>query len=289
MAGGIYMSSRSTQIFDADSRIAAAYTWNLLFFVFNGAAFVLIGLQLPSIVRSLAAYSLATVIGWSLAIALIVVVVRYVWMFPAAYGRRRLWPKIREREGPDPPWQQVFVLSTAGMRGIVSLAAALALPETIAPGVAFPQRSLILFITFVVILVTLVGEGLALPWLIRRLGVTSAEDEGRTVAAARARLAEAGRAHLRALESSFASTAEWEIAGRLHASYELRVAHFTAHAGGTEPDDDAQQHEIERRLRREAFDAERRTLQEMRRGGEVTDDLYRHLQWDLDLAESQLE
>ncbi|HEV3086499.1 MAG TPA: Na+/H+ antiporter [Candidatus Elarobacter sp.] len=289
MAGGIYMSRKSAQIFDADSRIAAAYTWNLLFFVFNGAAFVLIGLQLPSIVRALAAYSLLTVIGWSLAIALIVVLVRYAWVFPAAFGRRRLFPQIRRREGPDPTWQQIFVLGTAGMRGIVSLAAALGLPETIAPGIPFPQRNLILFITFVVILVTLVGEGLAMPWLIRRLGVTRVENEDRAVAAARVRLAEAGRAHLRTLESSFASTAEWEIAGRLHAYYEMRVSHYTAHADGTEPDDDAQQHEIERRLRREAFDAERRVLQEMRRGNEVAEDVYRHLQWDLDLAESQLE
>ncbi|MBV8300001.1 MAG: Na+/H+ antiporter [Candidatus Eremiobacteraeota bacterium] len=289
MAGGIYLSRKSTQIFDADARLAAAYTWNLLFFVFNGAAFVLIGLQLRSIVRTLQPYSLATVIGWALAIALLVIVVRVAWMFPAAYGRRKLWPKIREREGPDPPWQSVLVLSLAGMRGIVSLAAALALPETIAPGVPFPQRNLILFVTFVVIVVTLVGEGLALPWIIRRLGVHGADDEGKALAAARVQLADAVRAHLRSLEPSFASPAEWEIAGRLHAHYELQAAHFTAHADGAEPDDDAQQHAIEGRLRREAFEAQQRALQELRRAGALTDDLFRQLQWDLDLAESQLE
>ncbi len=288
MAGGIYMSGKSSQIFDADARIAAAYTWNLLFFAFNGAAFVLIGLQLPAIVRALAPYSLATVIGSSLVIALAVILVRFVWMFPAAYGRRYLFPKIRESEGPDPPWQSIFVMSAAGMRGIVSLAAALALPEVIAPGVPFPQRSLILFVTFVVILVTLVGEGLALPWLIRRLGVTGDDEDEQAVAAARVQLAQAVRDHLHALEPSFASPAEWEVAGRLHAHYELRVAHFTAHAGGTVPDGDAQQHEIERRLRREAYAAERRALENLRHAGTVTDDLFRHLQWDLDLAESQL-
>jgi CPA1 family monovalent cation:H+ antiporter len=175
------------------------------------------------------------------------------------------------------------------MRGIVSLAAALALPETIAPGVPFPQRNLILFVTFVVILVTLVGEGLALPWVIRRLGVKGIENDEQVVAAARVRLAEAAQAHLRTLEPSFASPAEWEIAGRLHAHYELRVSHFGAHADGTESGDDAQQHEIERRLRREAYAAERRALDALRRAGEVADDLYRHLQWDLDLAESQTE
>ena len=289
MTGGIYLSRKSAQIFDADGRLAAASVWNLLFFVFNGAAFVLIGLQLRGIVRGLSQYSLWTLIGWSLAIALVVIVVRYVWMFPATYGRRRLFPKIREREGPDPPWRWVFVLGTAGMRGIVSLAAALALPEFLAPGVPFPQRDLILFVTFVVILVTLVGQGLALPWLIRKWNIKDTEDGERVIAAARVRVAQSVRDHLRTLEASFESTAEWEIAGRLHADYEQRVTHFTAHADGLEPQDDARMHDIERRLRREAYDAERRVLQRMRRDGDLTDDVYRHLEWDLDLAESRLE
>jgi Na+/H+ antiporter len=289
LSAGIFLSRRSLQIFDAESRIAAAAVWNLLFFVFNGAAFLLIGLQLRSIVRGLSAYPLLTLIGWSLAIAVVVIVVRYVWIFPVAYGRRRLFPGIREREGPDPPWQWVFILSTSGMRGIVSLAAALALPETIAPGVPFPQRDLILFVTFVVILVTLVGQGLALPWLIRRLGISDFEDDGKAVAAARVRVAEAARDHLRSLEPSFASPAEWEVAGRLHADFEQRRAHYSAHLDGIEPEEDALLHEIERRLRRETFDAERRALDQLRRTGAVTDDVYRHLQWDLDLGESREE
>ncbi len=289
MSGGIYMSRKSTQIFDADARLAAAYVWNLLFFVFNGAAFVLIGLQLRSIIHGLADYPIATLIGWSLAIAAVVIVVRYAWIFPGTYGRRYAFPKVREREGPDPPWQWVFVLGTAGMRGIVSLAAALALPVTVAGGAPFPQRDLILFITFVVILVTLVGEGLALPWLIRRWAIHDEDDGGKAVAMARVRVAEAVRDHLRTLEASFASTAEWEVAGRLHADYEQRMAHFGAHAEGVEPLDDALQHDIERRLRREAYDAERRTLLSLRRSGDITDAVYRNLEWDLDLAESRLE
>ena len=175
------------------------------------------------------------------------------------------------------------------MRGIVSLAAALALPETVAGGAPFPQRDLILFVTFVVILVTLVGEGLAMPWLIRRWDVSDAADDGKAVAAVRVRVAEAVRDHLRTLEASFSTTAEWEVAGRLHADYEQRLSHFGAHAEGVEPVDDALQHDIERRLRREAYDAERRTLLALRRSGEITDDVYRHLEWDLDLAESRLQ
>ena len=288
MSAGIFLSRSSLQIFDADARIAAGAVWNLLFFIFNGAAFVLIGLQLRGIVHGLSGYRLSTLIGWSLAIALVVMLVRYAWMFPATYGRRRLFPGVREREGPDPPWRWVFVLATAGMRGIVSLAAALALPDAIRPGVPFPYRDLILFVTFVVILVTLVGDGLALPWLIRRWNIKDSEDDGQALAAARVRVADAARSHLRTLEPAFTSTAEWEAAGRLHAGYEQRANHFAAHAAGVEPDDDALQHEVEQRLRREGYEAERRALSEMRRSGEISDAAYRELEWDIDLAESRL-
>jgi NhaP-type Na+/H+ or K+/H+ antiporter len=210
-----------------------------------------------------------------------------VWVFPATYIPRALIPRLRWHEGPDPPWTWVFVLSTAGMRGIVSLAAALALPITIAPGVAFPYRDLILFITFVVILVTLVGEGLLLPVLIRRWNIVDAEDDGAQVAAARVRVADAARERLRTLEPAFASSAEWEIAGRLHAGYEQRSAHFGEHAGGTVAADDTAVHEIERRLKQEAHAAERAALVAMRRRGEVTDDVYRLLEWELDLDEAR--
>jgi CPA1 family monovalent cation:H+ antiporter len=290
LTGGIYLSRKSSQIFDADSRIAAGSVWNLLFFVFNGAAFVLIGLQLRGIVGALHDRPLATYVGWAAAIALVVIAVRFAWVFPVAYGRRRLFPKIREREGPDPPRSWTVILSLAGMRGIVSLAAALALPERTASGAPFPGRDLILFVTFVVILVTLVGEGLLLPVLIRRLGVREldGEDGVRFVALAKVRTAEAARAHLRSLEPDFATTVEWEVAGRIHADYEQRATHYGAHLDGTDRDGDERQHEVERRLRREAYAAERRALAALRRSGEISDEAYRHLEWDIDLAESRL-
>ncbi len=290
LTGGIYLSRKSTQIFDADSRIAAASVWNLLFFVFNGAAFVLIGLQLRSIVRELPQYSLPALIGWGLAVWLLLVVVRYAWVYTIAVVSWRWFPLLRSGEGAPPTWQALFVLSFAGMRGIVSLAAALAVPESIAPATPFPDRALILFITFVVILVSLVGEGLMLPVLIRWFGDTlgSDDDTERALALARARTAAAAREHLRGLEPTFATPAEWEIAGRLQAAYDDREAHFRAHAAGAAPDDDAQQHAIEQRLRGEAHAAERRALHDLRRSGEIGDDVYRSLEWDLDLAESRL-
>jgi CPA1 family monovalent cation:H+ antiporter len=292
LTGGIYLSRKSAQIFDADSRIAAASVWNLLFFTFNGAAFVLIGLQLRAIVRALPEYSLPTLIGWGLAVWAVLVIVRFAWCFGITYGSWRLFPALRRNEGPEPKWQTVFVLSFVGMRGIVSLAAALAVPNMTASGAPFPQRALILFITFVVILASLVGEGLLLPPLIRRFGEALHSDDDdleRTLALARAQTAAAARAHLHSLEPTFETPAEWEVAGRLQAAYEDREKHFRAHAEGAQPDDDARQHEIERRLRREALAAERRKLLELRRAGEIGDNVYRRLEWDLDLAESRLE
>ncbi len=289
-AAGMYLSRKSSEIFDAESRISVASIWNFLFFAFNGAAFVLIGLQLPAIVRALHAehFPTSTLIWFSIAIAVIVVLLRYVWVFPVARVRRLIDRTIARREGPNPPWTWTFVLGTAGMRGIVSLAAALAIPDTVAPGVPFPYRNLILFTTFVVIVVTLVGEGLLLPVLIRKLGVVEPEGADATLALARVRTAEAALARLRSLEVTFESTVEWEVVGRLQSEYGQRVDHFTVHLRGGADDADTHEHLIEGRLRREAFDAERRALGELRRSGEITDDVYRWVQWQIDLAESRL-
>jgi CPA1 family monovalent cation:H+ antiporter len=291
LSGGIYLSRKSTQIFDAESRLAASSVWNLLFFVFNGAAFVLIGLQLRSIVRQLPEYSLVMLIGWGLAVWLVLVIVRFTWVYAVALVSWRWVPLLRTNEGPAPTWQALCVISVAGMRGIVSLAAALAVPELLPfTETPFPDRALILFITFVVILVSLVGEGLFLPVLIRWFdgSLGSNDDTERALALARAQTAAAARQHLRELEPTFATPAEWEIAGRLQAAYDDRELHFRAHADGAAPDDDAQQHAIERRLRGEAHAAERRALLELRRAGEIGDDTYRSVEWDLDLEESRL-
>lgn len=290
LSGGILLSRKSSQIFDADSRIAASSVWNLLFFVFNGAAFLLIGLQLRAIVRALPEYSLATLIGWGIAVWLVLVAVRFAFVYSFATVTWRWLPRLRSGEGVPPTWQALFVLAFTGMRGIVSLAAALAIPEFVAQGVPFPDRALLLFITFVVILLSLVGEGLALPVLIRRFGDKLGFDESneRALAVARSRTAAAARAHLRSLEQEFVSPAEWEVAGRLQAAYEDRETHYLAHADGAAPDDDAQQHAIEQRLRREAHGAERRVLLELRRTGQIGDDVYRTVEWELDIDESHL-
>ena len=288
MSGGIFMSRKSLEIFDAESRIAAGLVWELLFFIFNGAAFVLIGLQLRAIVHALPEYSLPTLIGWGLAVWATLVVVRFAWCFAVAYLPRAVVPGLRDREGKV-PWQSVFVIGFAGMRGIVSLAAALAVPETIATGARFPERPLLLFITFVVILVSLVGEALLLPTVIRLLGDAVRPDtaaEAQALARAQVKAAEAARALLRSLEPGFSSPDEWEIAGRIHAGYERRAAEGTERADGIVRDGE-ELSAIERRLRLAALGAERRAIADLRFSGAITDAAFRDLSWTIDLAESR--
>lgn len=290
VTAGMVLSRKAERILNSEARIAAAGVWKLLFFTFNGVVFILIGLQLRSILAQLTQYAPGTLVAYGLGISAVVIVVRFVWIFPSSYGRRLLFPRYVEREGPRPPWQYTFVLSWAGMRGIVSLAAALALPSTVAGGQPFVGRELILFLAFCVIVVTLVGQGLTLPPLIRALRVVDTDDSSRREAEARIVALRAAREHLRGLEAGFDTTTHWEVAGRIYSDYDQRIEHFRQHLGDA-PTDDSQTKglAIRHSLEREALDAERAAIGHMRRRGEIPDDIFRRLEWEIDLAEARLE
>src|SRR5947199_1125161 len=170
MAAGLYLSRQSSRFFSSNTRLQANAVWNVLVFLLNGLLFLLIGLQLRSIVASIAGYSLLTLLWQALLISLAVIAVRIAWVFPAAYLPRLVSPRLRARD-PYPGWRHVAMVAWIGMRGGLSLAAALALPFTLTGGVLFPQRDLVIFFTFCVILATLVGQGLSLGPLIRLLGL----------------------------------------------------------------------------------------------------------------------
>lgn len=170
VSGGLFLSYRSHAFLDHRSRLQAYNVWSTLIFLLNGLVFILIGLELPDIVADMAPTELQQAITYGLLVSLLVIVVRFVWMYPAAHLPRLLFKHIRDRE-PSPGWRMPTVLSWAGMRGVVSLASALAIPHALPTGEAFPHRSTILMITFVVILVTLVGQGLTLPWMVKKLKV----------------------------------------------------------------------------------------------------------------------
>jgi len=180
VSGGLFLSYRSHDILSYDSRLQAESVWSVIVFLLNGVVFILIGLQLPGVVRGLGEYSLRAAIGYGAAISVVTILVRLLWVFPGAYLPGLLSKRIRKRE-VRPPWKSVFLIGWSGMRGVVSLASALAVPITLSNGQAFPHRNMILCITFCVILSTLVLQGLTLPLLIRwlKIDVTDNEEEER--------------------------------------------------------------------------------------------------------------
>jgi monovalent cation/hydrogen antiporter len=284
VTAGILLSRRATLFIDPETRILGSSVWRLLTFLLNAFAFLLIGLQLPSILGALEPHVRDYAL-YALLISVTVIVVRIAWVFPATYLPRLLFPGLRARD-PYPPWQPVFVIAWAGMRGIVSLAAALALPYTLGND-PFPERSQTIFFTFVVVVITLVVQGLTLGPLIEWLGVTETSKRRRHEAHVRIRALQAGIERLRELESAHKSPSEWEISGRILEEYEQRINQLR----GRETDDgdtDAKELQIDRRLQREALGAERRAIMAMRRGGEIPDDVYRSIEYDLDLAALRL-
>ncbi len=284
VSAGILLSRRSTSFIDSETRILGSAVWRLLTFVLNAFAFLLIGLQLPSIVEALQPHVRDYAL-YGLLLSLTVIAVRIIWIFPATYLPRMLNPRLRARD-PYPRWQSVTVIAWAGMRGIVSLAIALALPYTLG-GQAFPQRSVIIFFTFCVIFVTLVLQGVTLGPLIEWLGVTETSRGQRYEASVRIRALEAGIARLHEAEKENQTPLEWEIAGRILTEYEQRIDLLR----GRSVDDgqaEAAESRIDRRLEREALAAERRAIMAMRRAGDIPDDIYRSIEYDLDLASLRL-
>src|SRR5258708_7799889 len=144
VSGGLFLSYRSHDIFSYESRLQSQGVWNVIVFLLNGMVFILIGLQLPDVVRGLGEYSLKAAIGYGAAISVVTILVRMLWVFPGAYLPGLLSRKVRRRE-PTPGWKSVFLIGWSGMRGVVSLASALAIPITLSNGVAFPHRNMILF------------------------------------------------------------------------------------------------------------------------------------------------
>lgn len=166
VSGGLFMSFRAHEIFKTGTtRINMTGVWNTLIFVMNALVFVLIGLELPDIISGLGETSLMDGIKYGLIISLIVIVVRLLWIYPVAHIPRWLSKKVRQ--DPSPGWKNPLIIGWAGMRGVVSLATALSIPVMMNDQAEFPLRNLIIFITFVVIFVTLVFQGLTLPLIIK--------------------------------------------------------------------------------------------------------------------------
>jgi CPA1 family monovalent cation:H+ antiporter len=275
--GGITISRRSSVVYGPETRLIGYNVWNLWVYILNAYVFLAIGLHLRTYIAS-GSHFLA-LLPVALAISGVAIVIRLVWMFPAA-SIPRLIPGIR-RVDPMPPLNRIVLIGWTGMRGIVSLAAALALPRT------FPHRDDIIFITFVVIFVTLVGQGLTLSPLLRWLKIEEEGDETRHELEIRLRALEAGLKELqRALRAERDDHAREDIDGLIN-EYDRRIEHLRANLDGAVPAARVAD-VIHTSAEVEALRAERREIMSLRDRGEIPDDIFRRIQYDLDLAESRL-
>jgi monovalent cation/hydrogen antiporter len=282
VSAGILLSRRSTAFIDPETRVLGSSVWRLLTFILNALAFLLIGLQLPAIVEALVP-NVRIYAVYGLLLSGTVIVVRILWVFAATYLPRFLSKRLRERD-PYPPWQRTAVLSWAGMRGIVSLAVALGLPYTLGDQ-PFPARSALLFFTIFVVFITLVLQGLTLGPLIEWLGIAETSKGRRRETTVRIRALEAGLARLR--DGTRRSASEREVVDRVVDEYEQRIRVLRGQADKEEGIEERESR-IDRDVQREALAAERRAIATMRRAGEIPDDIYRSIEYDLDLATLQL-
>ena len=285
VTAGIYMGWYTPELTTVQTRLQGEGFWEIVQFLLNVLLFGLVGLQLRPILDDLSGNG-----GWSLAgesavIVVAVIVLRFLWVFPSAYVIRLLPLPLRET-APRPPWQHLVFASWSGMRGAVTIAAALLVPLHTHAGAPLPSRDHIVFFAFTVVLGTLVVQGLSMPLVIRALRLEADDGADSEEALARIRAAEAALARLEELERE-----EWvleDTAARIRGQYRFRIDRFTARQN---PDGDGK---IEnrslkyQRLRRDLLEAERQAVVELRNTGEISDEVMRRVERDLDLEVSRL-
>lgn len=286
VACGLYLSRQSSQFLSASVRLRAWAVWDSLTFAINGLVFVLIGLQLPYVLAGIREYSLGQLLLYGALFSAIVIFLRLLWMYPGAYLSYVIRRRILQQNNSLPSGKQIFVVGWTGMRGVVALAAAIALPETLVDGSAFPQRNLIVFLTFSVILVTLVLQGLTLPPLIRALGLAGAEHDHSEEEEARRIVTSTALAHLEEARGKdlpdFAAVYD-DIARR----YTRRLASLSKE---NSDDDDMSAREIERyrAVLGELLRVERKAAVRLRNEGRINDEVLRKIENELDLSETRM-
>ncbi len=282
---GIYLGHQMSRT-SYGTRLLSAAVWRIMDFLLEGIVFALIGLQLLPLIAGLEGYDPVTVGMYALVLFLVTVATRAIWMVPGIYLPRILSKKIRARE-KKVPWQNVVTLSWAGMRGVVSLAAAFALPADV------PQRDLLLFLTFAVVIGTLVVQGLSFPWLIRKLGISNERErfeDDLSEAAAQQAAAAAATARLDELVAEGVLEIHEEVVQGLRDRSE-RVARMAWErlGGGTGPEGEETPATVYRRLRREMLAAERAVFIRLRDQRRIDDEVLRRIMSELDFEEATLE
>jgi CPA1 family monovalent cation:H+ antiporter len=286
VACGLYMSWNGPLLISSATRLQGIFFWDLVIFLIEGLLFLLTGFQMQLLFEKSKTFPLDDILFATALVTVMVIIARFAWVFPATYLPRMWSKRMRERD-PSPPWQWVFVLGFTGVRGAVSLAAALALPFALPNGEGFPYRDLILFVSFGVIFITLVGLGLGLPPVVRWLGLAQT-GRAEHLAEHESELAARREALAAALKSLDAITDDRELSDEvvklLRARHEIRANQLPASL-----DPDAREISAEgTELTRELIAAERKFIHVLLRDGKITDEIRRRIERDLDLEEASL-
>lgn len=288
VACGLYLSRKSSHFFSPTVRLQAWAVWDSLTFILNGLVFVLIGLQLPYVVEGIRDHTLRNLILYGLIFSGLLILLRLIWMFPGSYLANVIRRRILHQTEPLPPVRNIFIVGWTGMRGVVSLAAAIGLPHSISDGIPFAQRNMIIFLAFSVILVTLVLQGLTLPPLIRALGVVG------SISGHHQEEKEARRAILQAALSDLEKSRNEsdperaEVYEDLAQHYRHRLATLADEATSGESNSDLTFHQRFNELSRRLLRVERHTAVQMRNQRRISDELLREIERELDLSEARL-
>jgi monovalent cation/hydrogen antiporter len=283
VAAGLYISWNGPLLIPSVTRLQGIFFWDLIVYLIEGMVFLLMGLQARTIIERMASFTLREFLAATALTTAIAVIARFLWIFPGVYLPRWISPALARRD-PSPPWTYPFTLGITGIRGVVSLAAALAIPFTLADGTPFPYRDLILFVTFGIIVITVVGLGLILPTVIRWLGLselTEAERKQELEAELGARQHALSAARRRLDELVGAGNLSAEISEILQTRHVHRLAQIPA----------LEQVELMARiaeLQLELIHAEREYLYELLREGKLTDEARRRIERELDLEEANI-
>lgn len=280
VTSGLFLAWHSSEVFSQQTRLQAYGTWNTVLFILNGIIFILIGLQLPVILRNINDIPFSTLLLYGAIVSATVIVVRIIWVFPGTY-LPRISKKIRTAE-PKPDLRLVSVVAWSGMRGIVSLAAALALPLMINDTTPFPNRNMIIFLTFCVIFSTLVVQGLTLPGLIKMLRIKTDGKEEEEEHEARIRITSAVIEHI---EENYALLSD-ELLNQIKTKYEIRIQRLRRDVENQRLNEDQYKELLE--IRQALLNKERAFIIEMRNKGSLNLEILRRLENELDLEETRL-
>ncbi len=283
VVAGLYLGRRGSRMMGPDARLTGRAVWETIVFLLNGMVFIITGLEVPFLLRSIEPATAIRLVGIGLVVSLVLIVVRALWIFPSEL----VAPLVRGEPRPPRFLAHSLVLAWAGMRGVVSLAVALALPLTLPGGAPFPAREALVIVTVTVIVFTLLGQGLSLPWLIRRLRLGTDPELREEEARARQQLVEAATRRIDQLYPVWPG--HRPLLDRLRETYHHRSEHVDRQRDAETSGEEDREIIEHREIQRTVIDSEREALLRLRAEGAIDDDVLRALERELDLDERRVD